>query len=73
MTLNKFLGLSVVLFIIGGLSLSVTYEAITLCYPPPGHPYLPTECPNTTHYFLVYITTIFFISGIILLFISRKK
>lgn len=73
MSLNKFLGMSIVLFIIGGVSLSVTYEAITLCYPPPGHPYLPTECPNSTHYSLAVITTIFFALAIVLLFISHKN
>ena len=65
--------LSIVLFIFGGISLAVTYGCFPIFTSHTGLPGLPLPFDYFRAYFLVTLTTSFFVTAIMLLINSRIK
>ncbi|MDC8452088.1 MAG: hypothetical protein KGH87_04600 [Thaumarchaeota archaeon] len=69
----KTLHLSIVLFIFGGISLAVTYGCFPIFASHTGLPGLPLPFDYFRAYFLLILTTSFFVMAIIFLINSRRK
>lgn len=69
----KTLHISIVLFIFGGISLAVTYGCFPIFAPHKGLPGLPLPSDYFRAYFLVLLTTSFFVLAVMILIISRRN
>ena len=69
----KALHISIVLFIFGGMSLAILYGCFPIFTPHTGLPGLPTAFDWTRLYFLIALTTSFFVPAIVLLIISHNR
>jgi len=66
--------ISIVLFIVAGMLLSITWTFFISYYPHPNaFPSLPTAFPYFQTYLLVILTTSFFVMAIIFLINSLRK
>jgi len=64
--------ISIVLFIVGGMMLSITWGFFIPYYHHNALPSLPTAFPYSQAYFLVTLTASFFALAITILIISRR-